>query len=217
MNPEAPAPIQQNVPQPPAPAGAPAAQQPLTVQRANSMAVAALVLGILGFLWILPIIGSILGIIFGIIALSQIKQGKGTGKGMAHTGLWLGVASLVISTVVIALIISALPKVKTSAEDVLAKARAAEISSSADVFRAENGYYPASLADMTGLSSNTLDTYNFEYTPNPVGCFGSVLTTATSSTSQKCTSYTVMVKLSDGTPYVLTSGTTTLPTNTLTN
>lgn len=38
----------------------------------------------------------ILGIIFGIIALSQIKKTNGGGKGLAIAGICLGAASIVI-------------------------------------------------------------------------------------------------------------------------
>lgn len=70
-------------------------------EQTNGMAIAAMILGILGFVWILPFIGSLLGVIFGAMALKQIKQGQGTGKGMAHAGLWLGVAGLAIFLLVI--------------------------------------------------------------------------------------------------------------------
>ena len=62
------------------------------------LAVASLVLGILWIGWI----GSILAVIFGHVALSQIKRAKGwkTGRGMAIAGVvlgWIGMATLVVS------------------------------------------------------------------------------------------------------------------------
>lgn len=56
----------------------------------NGFAVASLVLGILWLYWV----GSILAVIFGAIALSQIKRTGDSGKGMAVAGLVLGYVGL---------------------------------------------------------------------------------------------------------------------------
>ena len=66
--------------------------------RTNGLAIASLVLGIL---WICYL-GSILAVIFGHVALSQIKKSNGTqtGGGLAIAGLvlgYLGIAILVAS------------------------------------------------------------------------------------------------------------------------
>jgi hypothetical protein len=55
-------------------------------QPTNGLAVAALVLGIVWLFWF----GSTLAIIFGHIALDQIKHNNQSGKGMAVAGLVLG-------------------------------------------------------------------------------------------------------------------------------
>jgi len=55
-------------------------------QSTNGMAIASMVLGILWIYWI----GSALAIIFGFIALSQIKERNQKGRGMAIAGLILG-------------------------------------------------------------------------------------------------------------------------------
>jgi hypothetical protein len=64
----------------------------VTVQRTNGMAIASMVLGILWLYWV----GSILALVFGYIAKSQIKQSRGAegGAGMATAGIvlgWIGV------------------------------------------------------------------------------------------------------------------------------
>jgi hypothetical protein len=59
-------------------------------QGTNGMAIASMVLGILWIYWI----GSILAIIFGFIAMSQIKERNQAGKGMATAGLILGFIGL---------------------------------------------------------------------------------------------------------------------------
>ena len=77
--------------------------------KTSGMAVASLVLGILGFLCGLP---AIPGLILGIVALSQISQSRGqlAGKGLAIAGicvsaavLLLGLLSVVVITALTAL------------------------------------------------------------------------------------------------------------------
>ena len=57
------------------------------------LAVASLVFGIVGFAG-LPLVAPILALVFGYVALSQIKKANGwlTGRGMAIAGVVLGVA-----------------------------------------------------------------------------------------------------------------------------
>ncbi|MEY2433902.1 MAG: hypothetical protein QOC92_3627 [Acidimicrobiaceae bacterium] len=69
-------------------------------QSTNGFAIASLVLGILWVYWI----GSILAIIFGFIALSQIKERHQSGKGMATAGLILGFIGLGLLVLVILLV-----------------------------------------------------------------------------------------------------------------
>lgn len=67
----------------------------------NGMAIASMVLGILWLYWV----GSILALIFGYIALGQIKQRPQSGQGMAIAGIvlgWIGVAALVVVLIIVA-------------------------------------------------------------------------------------------------------------------
>jgi hypothetical protein len=87
-------------PQGSSPAGsfAPVRPYPPPVRvRANGLAIAALVSGLL----FLTIIGGVLAVIFGHISLSQIKRSRGwqRGNGMAIAGLLLGYAGLVVYAV----------------------------------------------------------------------------------------------------------------------
>lgn len=66
------------------------------------MAVASLVLGIAGILF-LPFLGQLLAIIFGLIGLSQIKKNNEKGSGLAIAGLVLGIAGLLLWAFLIAL------------------------------------------------------------------------------------------------------------------
>ena len=92
-------------PPPAAPQPAPAAYPaPEPVSRGtNGFSIASLVLGIVWIYWI----GSILALVFGYIALSQIKRTGGTqgGRGMAIAGIvlgWIGIATLILVIILIA-------------------------------------------------------------------------------------------------------------------
>jgi uncharacterized membrane protein len=54
----------------------------------NRMAIASLVCSLFG--WLCLIIGPILGLIFGFVALSQIRQTGQRGRGMAIAGIVIG-------------------------------------------------------------------------------------------------------------------------------
>ena len=75
----------------------------VSAPRYNGLAIASMVLGIVWVYWI----GSILAVIFGHVALSQIKKSEGgqRGRGMAIAGVvlgYVGIASLVAVIVVVA-------------------------------------------------------------------------------------------------------------------
>jgi hypothetical protein len=94
---------------PPTPGAVPITIGPIpTAPRNNPFAVAALVLGIISLPVACCCYGfpfNVLAIIFGIVALSQIKRDpvNQLGRGMAIAGLVLGVASLALGGLVFAL------------------------------------------------------------------------------------------------------------------
>jgi Domain of unknown function (DUF4190) len=66
-------------------------------QKTNGFAIASMVLGIIWIYWI----GSILALVFGYIARSQIRRSQGTqgGDGMAMAGIvlgWIGIGVLLL-------------------------------------------------------------------------------------------------------------------------
>lgn len=68
------------------------------VRRTNGLAVASLVCGICGFLYLIP---AILGLIFGIIAVRQTKRDGTDGRGMAIAGIvtgsvWIALLLLIV-------------------------------------------------------------------------------------------------------------------------
>ena len=87
-------------PPPPPPSGGPPRIYPAApqVERVNGFAVASLVLGIVWLFWL----GSLLAVIFGHIAISQMRSDETyRGKGMAIAGLVLGYVGLGIFAVAI--------------------------------------------------------------------------------------------------------------------
>jgi Domain of unknown function (DUF4190) len=87
------------------PPGYPPASPPRVVLGTNGLAVTSLVLGILWIYWV----GSILALVFGYVALVQIRERNESGRGMAIAGIvlgWIGVG-IGLLALVIALIVSA--------------------------------------------------------------------------------------------------------------
>ena len=78
----------------------------------NGYAIASFVLGIVG-IFVFPLVGSILALIFGYIARNEIDGSAGTqtGRGLAVAGIvlgWVGVALAVVLFVVVVLFLVAL-------------------------------------------------------------------------------------------------------------
>lgn len=72
-------------------------------RRTNGLAIAALVCGICGFLYLIP---AILGIIFGLVSIRQIKRDGTDGRGMAIAGVAVGTAWLALVALIVALVIA---------------------------------------------------------------------------------------------------------------
>lgn len=93
---------QQHGPYPPPPPSygypppAPPTHYPPPAPPTNGLAIASLVLSLLGLVGILPLLGTILGLIFGYSAQNQIAQSRGTqgGAGMAKAGIIIGWVTL---------------------------------------------------------------------------------------------------------------------------
>ncbi|WP_370412264.1 DUF4190 domain-containing protein [Streptomyces fradiae] len=108
--------------QPWGPPGTPGAPQPPFPQPSNGLGVAALVLGIVGlvtaiipFLFWLGAILGLLALIFGIVGTARAGKGLATNKGMAVTGLVLGVLAMIVAVVWVIVFATA---VKEAAKDI---------------------------------------------------------------------------------------------------
>ncbi|MDO3650808.1 DUF4190 domain-containing protein [Nocardia mangyaensis] len=62
-------------------------------QGTNGLAIASLVTSLIGMC---TCIGSIVGIVLGVMALNQLKERGGEGRGMALAGIWIGAITLVL-------------------------------------------------------------------------------------------------------------------------
>jgi hypothetical protein len=71
----------------------------------DGLAIAALVSGIAGMTFV-PLLGSVLGIIFGIIALGRVRESRRGGRGLAIAGIATGAAGLLLGIAAIFAIIS---------------------------------------------------------------------------------------------------------------
>lgn len=88
-------------PGPPQYGGQPPYGYPPPPQPTNGMAVAAMILGILWLYWV----GSILALVFGYVARSQIRRTGAGGNGMAVAGIvlgWIGIGLLVLALIAVA-------------------------------------------------------------------------------------------------------------------
>ncbi len=73
------------------------------IQPTNGMAVASMILGIVGIVGGCLVIPSVLAIIFGHMARGQIRRGQGSGDGMALAGLIMGYLWTALTVAVILL------------------------------------------------------------------------------------------------------------------
>ena len=107
--------LAQLVTPPPTPFGAPAPAAPAAAARTSGMAIAALVLGVLGF--VTCGITALVGLIFGIIALINIKRSNGrlSGSGLAIASICVSVVFLLLLPLFAALMLPALAKAKQRA------------------------------------------------------------------------------------------------------
>ncbi|MGD0650119.1 MAG: DUF4190 domain-containing protein [Verrucomicrobiia bacterium] len=89
------------------PSPVPPAPPAIAPSKRSGLAIASLVLGILGLTCIVPVIGAILALIFGIVALNRISKSGSqiTGQGQAVAGLVIGAVGLVMIPMLAAILL----------------------------------------------------------------------------------------------------------------
>lgn len=85
-------------------------------QRPNGMATASLVFGILAFC--IPLVSSVLAIVFGIIGLKRTRDPNVGGKGLAISGIVLGSVSLIMVPCMISILLPSLNRARETANRV---------------------------------------------------------------------------------------------------
>lgn len=76
-----------------------------TAPKTNVLAIISMIASILGFVWILPLIGSVGGAVMGHLSLNQIKRTGEGGRGMALAGVIVGWVGVAISLLIIGLFV----------------------------------------------------------------------------------------------------------------
>lgn len=125
------------VPLSPPPTPQPGLQMPAPAKGSNGLATAGFVLGLLGLLasWIpvLNVVGMILGVIGAVLAavgLAKVKT-TGAGKGLAISGLILGVLAVIVAIIINVAFVSAVDDALKATTDTSVKAPAASNSAGA--------------------------------------------------------------------------------------
>ena len=70
-----------------------------TGPKTNVLAILSLIASIVGFIWLLPFVGSLAGAIMGHLSLNQLKKSGEKGRGMALAGVivgWVGLAFFIV-------------------------------------------------------------------------------------------------------------------------
>lgn len=101
------------------PPGYPTGYPPAQTAGTNPWAVASLVCSLFG--WVCLLIGALLGVVFGFVALNQIKRTGQKGRGMAIAGIVIGFLLIVVGIALYALefVIKHAPSTDSNASAIL--------------------------------------------------------------------------------------------------
>jgi len=153
-----------------APHTAPSYQQP----PGNGLAVAGMVLGIIGLVlcWI-PIVGglcAIVGIILGALGMGRAKKIGGKGKGLALAGLVCGIVGVVLGIAFFVMMmrtVSAFDDYVTRAKRSEASLQMRSIEQKVKLYRNERGKLPASAPEMPGKISSVCGNPGMKFPRTP--------------------------------------------------
>lgn len=113
----------------------------------SGWATAALIFGILSFC--LPILGSLLGIIFGIVGLFKTSDNRASGRGMAIAGLVLSIITLVVLPVPISMLLPTINRAREQANRVKCAADMRNLAQAMLMYaNANEGQYPENLGGL---------------------------------------------------------------------
>jgi hypothetical protein len=138
--------------------GQPPPVSPAVPRKTSGLAIASLVLGILGLTCILPIIGPILALVFGIVALNRISKSGETikGHGQAIAGLVLGGVGLVVVPIIVAMLLPALGTAREPTRQVVCFSNVKQIGIAWAMYADQhNGKLPQDFDDLKGIITST--------------------------------------------------------------
>ncbi len=124
--------------------------RPTYLPQTSGLAIASLVLGILGFTCF-SILTGIPALILGIISLGKINKSSGavTGKGMAIAGIVLGSLSILWLPIMAGFLVPTLMKARSAADEVRCQSNMRELSKLVQMYAATHGgAVPATLAEL---------------------------------------------------------------------
>jgi predicted Zn finger-like uncharacterized protein/prepilin-type processing-associated H-X9-DG protein len=149
-------------PPPPPPAGAYerqaayAAHPPVAPLKNNGMAVASLIVGIVSFC--IPIIGSVVAIVLGVLGLTRTKDPAVGGKGMAITGIVLGALSVFVMPCLISIMLPSLNRARETANRVKCASNMRQIGQALMSYSANNrGALPPDLQTLANTMPAGID------------------------------------------------------------
>ena len=126
----------------------------------NALAVVSLIFGILSFC-LLPVVGSLVAIITGIMGISRTKDPRVSGKGMAITGLVLGCVGLLMVPMYVAIAIPSFSRAREQAMRIKCSANMRQIGQALILYANSNGsHYPDKL-EVLVLADTTLQSNVF--------------------------------------------------------
>ncbi len=133
--------------QPPPPPLPPFEPQPVqaleysaAAPRTNGLAIASLVVSIIGL--IIPL-GGVLGIIFGVVGLKKVREQGAGGRGLAMAGVIVGCFTTLTTIVGIAIMVPALNRARINAREIKCMANMRTVGQAVMMYAADNkGYYP---------------------------------------------------------------------------
>jgi prepilin-type processing-associated H-X9-DG protein len=119
--------------------------------KTSGLAITSLIFGILGVTCLLPVLGAILAVVFGIVALNKIRKsnGRSKGRGQAIAGIVLGGFGLIMIPIMIAMFLRPLDSVRHGARRVNCRQNLEHIGAAISLYANEHdGKIPEKFEDL---------------------------------------------------------------------
>ena len=127
-------------------------------QESNGWAVASLVCACAGF--VIPVLPTILGIVFGIVGLKKTKDPRVGGKGLAIAGICVSVFSIVAGMCMISILLPSLNRARETANRVKCASNLRQIGQAMLLYANENrGAYPDTIEPILATQDITSEVF----------------------------------------------------------